>query len=148
MREGWVSYMKTKTIKQTVTFKTTPYEVYEALMDSKKHTVFTGSKAKISRKVDGKFTAYDGWIEGKNLELVKDKKIVQAWRGADWGKGQFSKAIFLLTKIKAGTKLAFTQTGVPAEHAKAISDGWHEHYWEPIKEMLEHKHGKNKRRRN
>jgi len=29
--------MKTKSIKQTVAFKVSPHEVYEALMDSKKH---------------------------------------------------------------------------------------------------------------
>ncbi len=144
--------MKTKTIKQTIIFKTNPQQVYQALMDSKLHSKFTGSKAKISKKVGGKFSAYDGYIEGVNLELVKDKKIVQKWRGADWprktdadkklasNKGlHFSTANFSLVKTKTGTKLTFTQTGVPQEHAKAISDGWHEHYWEPMKEMLEKK---------
>ena len=75
--------MKTRTIRQTVAFKATPHEVFEALMDSKKHSEFTGGKAKISRNVSGKFTAYDGYAEGTNLELVKDKKIVQTWRASD-----------------------------------------------------------------
>src|SRR3989338_1897135 len=129
--------MKTESIKQVVTFKTTPHEVYEILMDSKNHTKFTGSKAKISREVGGKFSAYDGYLEGVNLELVKDKKIVQKWHGADWVEGIYSKATFSLKPVKSGTKLTFTQTGVPQEHRKSISEGWHEHYWEPMKEMLE-----------
>ena len=129
--------MKIGKIKQSVIFKTTPKEVYEALMDSKKHSKFTGSEAKMSNKVGGKFTAYDGWIEGENLVLVKNKKIVQKWRGADWPEGHYSKAVFLLTKLKEGTKLTFTHTGVPVKFVKAISDGWYEHYWEPMKEMLE-----------
>ena len=129
--------MKTKTIKQIVNFNTTPHEVYEALMDSKKHTEFTVASAKISRKVGGKFTAYDGYIEGTNLELALGKKIVQKWRGSDWPKRHYSVATFLLQKIKTGTKLKFVQTGVPDEQYKPISHGWHEHYWDKMKRMFE-----------
>ena len=50
--------MKTKTIKQSVTFKASPHVVYEALMDSEKHSEFTDSEANISREVDGKFSVY------------------------------------------------------------------------------------------
>ncbi len=129
--------MKTKTIKQIITFKAAPETVYEALMNSKLHSKFTNSKAKMSNKIGGKFSAYDRYIEGINLELVKNKKIVQKWRGQDWPQNHYSKAIFSILKTKSGTKLTFTQTGVPIEHYKPISDGWHEHYWEPMKRMLE-----------
>jgi uncharacterized protein YndB with AHSA1/START domain len=50
--------MKTKTIRQTVTFKAAPLAVYEMLMDSKKHKSLSGEEAKISRKVGGPFTAW------------------------------------------------------------------------------------------
>jgi uncharacterized protein YndB with AHSA1/START domain len=33
-----------KPIHQTVTFKASPHEVYEALMDSKKHAAFTSGR--------------------------------------------------------------------------------------------------------
>ncbi|VVC03582.1 Uncharacterised protein [Candidatus Burarchaeum australiense] len=56
--------MKTKTLKEVVEFDSSPHEVYEALMDSEKHSRFTGGKAKISREVGGKFSAYDGYAEG------------------------------------------------------------------------------------
>ena len=69
--------MKTKSIKQSVTIKASPKEIYDALMDSKKHSKFTGGKANISNKVGGKFTAYDEYCFGTNLELVPNKKIVQ-----------------------------------------------------------------------
>ena len=62
--------MKTKTIRQSASFKTSPHEVYEMLMDSRKHTKFTGEKASISRKIGGKFSAYAGYIDGVNLDLV------------------------------------------------------------------------------
>lgn len=129
--------MKTKTIRQTAVFKASPHEVYEALMDSKKHSEFTGEDAKISRKVGGKISAYSGYIDGKNLKLVADRKIVQEWRGSDWPEGHFSTATFELKKIPGGTKLIFVQTDVPEEFYSDISDGWKEHYWEKMKNMLE-----------
>jgi activator of HSP90 ATPase len=128
--------LKTKTIRQSVTFKASPHAIYEALMDSRKHARFTGAKARISRKVSGGFTAYDGYIEGIHLDLVPDKKIVQSWRGSDWPEGHFSKATFSLRKIKNGARLTFTQSGVPVQHCHGISQGWRDYYWKPMKEML------------
>jgi uncharacterized protein YndB with AHSA1/START domain len=72
-----------KLIQQTVTFKASPHDVYEALMDSKKHAAFSGGKASISRKVGGRISAYDGYITGKNIELIPDQEIVQDWRAVD-----------------------------------------------------------------
>ena len=125
-----------KTIKQTVHFNASPHEVFELLMDSKKHAGFTGSKAKISRAKNGKIEAYGGWIEGKNLGIVKDKKIVQLWRGADWPIGHFSKVQFLLEKKGASTKLTFTQKNVPYKQYKHINQGWKDQYWEKMKIYL------------
>ncbi len=129
--------METKSIRQTATFKATPHEVYEALMDSAKHAKFTGGKAKISREVGGKFTAFDGYSEGTNLELVPDKKIVQTWRASDWPEGHYSKTTYLLKAVDGGAKLTFTQTGVPADQYEDVSRGWKDFYWSPMKRMLE-----------
>jgi activator of HSP90 ATPase len=128
--------MKTKTISQSVTFKATPHEVYEAIMDSKKHSEFTGSKVSMSRKAGGKFTVYDGDIEGVNLELIPDQKIVQSWRYSDWPEGHYSKVTFALKAVKEGTRLTFTQTQVPDEHYEDIAQGWRDYYWAPMKESL------------
>ncbi len=129
--------MKTKTIRQTVTFKAGPHDVYEALMDSDKHSQFTGDKASISREIGGKFSAFDGYSEGVNLELVPDKKIVQKWRASDWLEGHYSKVTFALEEAGDRTRLTFTQTGVPEEEYEDVSQGWRDYYWEPMKEMLE-----------
>ena len=131
--------MRTKTIRQSVTFKASPHDVYEALMDSKKHSEFTASKVSISRKVGGKFSVYGGEIEGVNLVLVPNQKIVQSWRYSDWPKGHYSQATFSLREISTGTRLTFTQTGVPEEFYNDIGQGWRDYYWGPMKEMLEKK---------
>jgi activator of HSP90 ATPase len=126
-------------MRQTATFKTSPHEVYEALMDAKKHAAFTEGAAKISRQVGGTFSISDGEIEGKNLELVPDRKIVQAWRYSDWPVGHYSTATFELEKIDKGTRLTFTQRDVPDDKYEDIKQGWKDYYWLPMKEMLDQK---------
>jgi activator of HSP90 ATPase len=126
----------TKTIRQSVIFKARKHEVYEELMDSEKHSELTGSIAKISRKIGDKFTVYDGDIEGVTLELIPDQKIVQSWRYSDWPEDHYSKATFSLREISDGTRLTFTQSGVPEEFYDDIRQGWWDYYWEPMKEML------------
>ena len=61
--------MKSKIIRQSVTFTVPPRRVYEALLDSKQHAAFTGDTAKISQHVGGKISAWGGYISGKNLKL-------------------------------------------------------------------------------
>ncbi len=129
--------MDNKTIRQSVKIKASAHEVYEAIMDSRKHTEFTGDKASISRKVGGKFSTFDGYAEGVNLELVPDRKIVQTWRASDWPAGHYSKVTFTLKEIESGTQLTFTQSDIPKEFFADVSQGWRDYYWQPLKEMLE-----------
>lgn len=128
-----------KSIRQTCTLPAPPRTVYEALMDSRKHAAFTGQPASISKKVGGKITAFGDYIEGKNLQLVPNRKIVQSWRGSDWPEGLFSKATFALSSAGKGTKLTFTQTGVPDAQFKSIRQGWKDFYWKPLAEWLANK---------
>ena len=136
-----MSEMKTKTVRQSVTFAASPTQVYEALTDSKTHAEFTGSPVKMSREVGGKFSVYDGEIDGENLELVPSQKIVQSWRYSDWPAGHYSKCTFSLKQVPGGTRLTFTQTGVPEDKYEDISQGWRDYYWGPRKELF----GKSKR---
>lgn len=130
--------MKTKTIKQTVTFDASPKEVYELIMDAKKHTAFSGAKATMSNKVDGKFKVFDGYCHGYNMELKEGKKIVQAWHFAEdcWPDDHFSICTFLFEKSETKTKLSFTQAGIPEHKADALRSGWKEFYWQPMKAYL------------
>jgi|SRR6185437_7671724 len=130
--------MKTRNIKQQEHFDASPVEIYNAIMDSKKHALFTGAPADIENKVGGNFTVHHGYITGKNLELVPGKKIVQSWHAEEenWPDDYFSKITFDLKEDKGGTLLNFTHEGVPVEHANSIEDGWKTYYWEPLKEMV------------
>jgi uncharacterized protein YndB with AHSA1/START domain len=126
-----------KTIRQTVTIAASPHAVYEALMESRKHAAFSGMPAQISRKPGGRFTAYGRYLSGVNLELVPDKKIVQFWRSRNWPPFHYSTVTFALTRVPGGTRLAFTQVGVPDKDYVAKKRGWMKSYWMPMKAMLE-----------
>jgi len=125
-----------KLLKQKIIFKASPSEVYSALMDEKKHSAFTGAKAEIENKVGGNFSAWDGYIEGENLELVPGKKIVQKWRASDWAKGKYSTVTYELSPKSDGCQLTFTQVDIPDENFDEIEQGWTDFYWEHLKEWF------------
>ncbi len=126
------------TIRQTVEFAAPPHAVFEALLDSKKHSAFTGSKASISRKVGGRMSAWDGYIEGKNLRIEKDKVIVQSWRTTEFqDKDADSQVMFHFSKKGTGTRLIFVHSKVPDRLAEEFRQGWIDNYWVPLKEYLE-----------
>ena len=128
--------MKTKTIRQTIIFRAAPVQVYDMLMDSRKHQSLSGEKAKITKKVGGRFTAWGSHISGINLVLKPGERIVQAWRATGWWPDYYSIAIFDLSRVKEGTQLRFTQIGVPPNRYSGHYRGWIETYWTPMKEIF------------
>jgi len=128
---------KVKTIKQTVVVSASPEEVYEAFMNAGKHSAFTGSKATCNPEVGGKFTAWDGYIFGKNLELDKGKRIVQEWKTTEWPRGYASSRLELtFRKAEGGTQIVMAHSDVPASQAKDVEQGWIDFYWTPLKEYF------------
>lgn len=125
--------MDTKTIRHTVTFKKTPDEIYNMLMNADEHAAFTGESAKIDPEVGGEFSCYSEYITGTNVDLVPGGKIVQSWRGSDWPDSATSTVTYEFTiNNDGGTTLEFTHEGVPADKADDINSGWVEHYWNKL----------------
>jgi activator of HSP90 ATPase len=129
--------MKVKTIEQKVIVSATPEEAYDAFVDPKKHSAFTGSKATNDARVGGEFTAWEGYISGRNLKLEKGKKIVQEWVTTEWPeKYPPSKLELTFTKVKEGTEISMIHSQVPAEQADDIAQGWKDFYWEPLNDYF------------
>ena len=129
--------MKTKTIRQTLTLDASPHDVYEMLMDEKKHARFTGGAAQISRDVGRAFVTNSGYSTGTTKELVQDTKIVQTWRAGDWPDDHYSTLTITLSLVSSKTKLSFVQTGVHEGQYDEIRHGWYDYYWDPLKKSLE-----------
>ena len=129
--------MKKEIIRQKVIVPATPIEVYETFVDAKKHSAFTGSKATCDARIGGEFTAWDGYISGKNLKLEDGKRIVQEWVTTEWPKGYPSSRLELtFRKVKGGTEISMIHSDVPAEQAEDLKEGWNEFYWKPLKDYF------------
>lgn len=131
--------MKAKNLKQTVTFtNANPQTLYDLLMDAKKHAKVTGGKVLMVNKVGGKFSVFDGYCTGYNVELLPGKKIVQQWNFVEdgWPEDYYTECTFLFEKAGKGTKLIFTQKGIPEHKYEALKEGWKQFYWNPIKDIL------------
>ena len=133
--------MKTKSIKQTVTFDASPEKVYKLIMNQKVHAAFSGSKVIMSTKVNGKFDIFEGYCKGYNIELIESKKIVQAWHFAEegWPDDHYSICTFQFESVGDKTKLTFLQTDIPEDNTEALKNGWKQYYWEPMKVYLKSK---------
>ena len=128
----------TKTITQKIVFKNTSTKIlYEMYMDSKKHTIATGAPAKLSEKIGGNYSAHGGYITGKNLQLEKNKTIVQTWRAMGWDTDDVD-SIFIINLSQKGKDaiLEMVHALVPEKHADSIKKGWNAHYWRPWKQYL------------
>ena len=127
-----------KTITQEVVFKnTSPKDLYDLYMNSKKHSIATGAPAKMSSKIGGEYSAHSGYITGKNLLLVKNKLIVQSWRAQGWPKTE-PDSIFIIRLEPKGDEVVLSAIHaiVPDKEAEGIEKGWFAHYWEPWKKYL------------
>jgi activator of HSP90 ATPase len=126
------------TITQKVIIpKVTPKEVYEAYVDPKKHSEFTDSQATGKPVVGGKFTAWDGYISGKYLELEDGKKVVQEWTSTDFPEGAPPSRLELtFSAVPKGTQIVMVHSNVPKDQEADTAEGWTEFYWEPLKQYF------------
>jgi activator of HSP90 ATPase len=123
-------------IHQEIDFNAPPARIYEALLDAKQFSAFSKDTAEIQPEPGGAFRLFGGRIEGRNVELVPNQRIVQAWRPASWPAGVYSIVRFELTAHGSGTRIVFDHTGFPEANREHLSEGWPRNYWEPLRNYL------------
>ena len=80
----------------------------------------TGSPANVDGIVEGEFSAWDGYIFGKTLELTPNRRIVQAWRTTEFqDEAPDSQVEVLLEEVVGGTKLTLTHTNMPEDQVES-----------------------------
>jgi activator of HSP90 ATPase len=123
-------------LHQEIEVKATPQRLYEILLDSKQFAAFTGMPAEIDSKAGGALSMFGGMIVGRNVELIPNQRIVQAWRSAGWGPGVYSVVKFELKPDAEGTMIVLDHTGFPEGGFDHLDPGWSLRYWEPLKKYL------------
>jgi activator of HSP90 ATPase len=123
-------------LHQELAFDAAPHRVFHILMDSKEFAAMTGMDAIIDPAPGGAFKTFGGLIEGRNVEIIADQRLVQAWRPTHWDAGVYSIVRFELKAAGAGTALVLDHTGFPEGEFDHLDAGWHLRYWEPLKKYL------------
>jgi activator of HSP90 ATPase len=125
-------------IKVSATFSVSPKRLYSAWLNSKEHGAMTGEKATASNKVGGKYTAGSGYISGRNLELVPNKRILQSWRSTEFPAGHLDSHLLIkLDEVKDGTKLTLVHSEIPDGQSAAYKKGWIDFYFKPMKRYFQ-----------
>jgi activator of HSP90 ATPase len=111
-----------------------PEAIYRAWLSAAEHTAMTGSKATASDKPGGKFTAWDGYISGSNLELKPHWCIVQSWRTTQFAAADPDSRLELCIHPSGdGSEVLLIHTNIPADQVAGYRSGWVEHYFEPMR---------------
>ena len=116
--------------------KASAKEIYTSWLSSEGHTKMTGGAATVSDTIGDRFTAWDGYIEGKNIALEPYKRIVQSWRTSQFeGKEEDSQIEILLNEADGETELTLIHSNVP-ESGEHYIQGWDDHYFQPMKDYF------------
>jgi len=129
--------VKKDSLRMSAVIAAAPRAIYDAWMSGKGHTAMTGSKASVTAKVGGKYTAWEGYISGRTLELKPGARIVQSWRSTEFGPDDpDSRLEILLEKSARGTKVTLVHTDIPPGQAASYRKGWLDFYFTPMKEYF------------
>ena len=110
-----------------------PSDIYAAWLDSQGHTEMTGAQAMCSAEIEGIFQAWNGYIEGRNLELQKNKRIVQAWRTSEFSEKEPDSRVEITFKADGDvTEVTICHSGLP-EHGMQYLQGWADFYFSPMR---------------
>lgn len=120
--------------KISVLLNCEPKKVFKAWLDSKKHSEFTGDKALVEAKTNGKHSAFNGYCWGKTLEITPYKRIIQTWRTTDFDDKDKDSIIELtFTDKNEKTLLTLSHTNIPDGQGDNYKKGWKEYYFTPMK---------------
>jgi activator of HSP90 ATPase len=128
-----------KTITQRVIFKNaSAAQLYSMYLNPKHHSAINGgAKAKIDNKEGAKYSVGDNYVTGRNLQLVKNRLIVQSWRASDWDKSDIDSTFTLLFEQNgADVTINMVHANIPDKAVSGIKTGWDDYYWKPWKKYL------------
>jgi activator of HSP90 ATPase len=116
-------------------FPAAPGQIYELLTNGAKFGEVTGKAGKGGGAPGAYFSLFEGWVEGRQIELVSNERVVQAWRFMNWEPGVYSIVRFSLSPKGSGTKLVLDQKAVPAEVHEHVRTNWGGFYFEPMSKL-------------
>ena len=125
--------MATESIEVSGVVHAPAERIYQAWLSSSEHTAMTGSRATVEGNIGGRFTAYDGRIEGAMVELEPGRRIGQRWRSTDFPSDAGDSLLEVrLEPLDNGTRVAFVHSEIPEGQGTLLEEGWRKYYLEPM----------------
>ena len=124
-----------KNFKAYYIIPATPEEIYLALTQADTIRLWTGDPATMSTEPGSDFSLWDGSIEGKNLEFIQNKKIVQRWYFDE--ASDDSIVTIILHAHATGTSVELRHTNIPDEAFDDMVEGWNRQYFGSLREFYE-----------
>ena len=126
--------MKLQSLKVSAVIAAPAPRIYAAWLSGREHAAMTGGRATGSARVGGKFTAWDGYIAGTNIELEPYRRILQAWRTSEFPTGSpDSRLEVLLEAVEGGTRLTINHSHIPEGQGASYAQGWQDFYFTPMR---------------
>ena len=119
-------------IHREAAFPVAPERIYELLTDGTRLSRLVGRRGRGGAAEGAWFSLFGDRSEGRQVELLRDERVVQAWRLAEWEPGVYSIVRFTLTPEAAGTRLVVDQDGYPADFHDLLVASWSSFYFEPM----------------
>jgi activator of HSP90 ATPase len=124
-------------IHQEAIIDAAPEQVYAVLTDGAKFAAATGMPAQLSDREGQAFTLFGGRVEGRQIELVPGRRVVQAWRFAEahpepWDAGVYSVVRFTLKPEGEATRFVIDHDAIPPEAEQRIETGYPSFYQGPL----------------
>ncbi len=115
-----------KTFHKTFRINAEPSDVYSALTNPFTIEIWSGYPAIMSEEPGSEFSLWEGDITGRNLEFIKDRKIVQEWYFGE----QTDKSIVTISiqSDKEDSQVTVEHTNIPDKDFADIAEGWREYY--------------------
>jgi activator of HSP90 ATPase len=127
----------TETIECSTVLPASARQIYIAWLSSQGHSAMTGAKAVIDPAVEGRFTAWDGYIQGANLESKPHWRIVQSWRTTEFPEAAPDSHLEVrLESVDGGTYIRLIHTLIPDGQGESYRRGWEEYYFLPMAEYF------------
>ncbi len=128
----------TPAIQQRVEFAVSPASLFRLYLDSRQHSAATHARAVVSKRVGGRFSAFDGTITGRMLQIVPNRLIVQSWRAKHWKRTDLDSILVLaFGKTERGARIDLVHVNVPEHDHDGVTNGWETYYWKPWRAYLD-----------
>lgn len=127
----------TTSLVMTEDFKCRVTELYDVFTNIHMVRAFTqNAVVKYEPEKDGKFSLFDGNIEGTFIELTPNKRITMNWRNKRWPEGHYSIVTLQFSEKHDCSEIKLNHLAIPQAYLENTEEGWKRFYWNAIRQTF------------